>query len=100
MSYVLTSVIVGLFCALVFLNLYFRLKVMRSYKYLSQKHVEFNIGHIFNRVRLEAEVLPRYPKHEEQILEFVGQIRSSLRWALFIIGGIVLVGIVLNVFFR
>ena len=100
MSYVLTSIIIGLFCALLFLNIYFRMKVMRSYKYLSRKQVEFSIGHIFNRVRLEAEVLPRYPKYEDQILEFVGQIRSSLRWALLIIAGIVLAGIVLNVFFR
>lgn len=100
MNYLLTSIIIALFCALVFLNLYFRMKVMRSYKYLSQQHVEFNIGHIFNKVRLQAEVLPRYPKHEVQILEFVSQIRNSLKWALLIIVSIILVGIVLNVFFR
>lgn len=100
MSYLLTSVIIALFCGLVFLNLYFRMKVMRSYKYLSKQHVEFSISHIFNSVRLHAEVLPRYPKHEVQILEFVHQIRNSLKWALLIIVSIIIAGIVLNVFFR
>lgn len=96
MGYFLTSIIIALFCGLLFLNIYFRMKILKSFRYLSQKNIEFNIGHIFNEEKLRTEVLPRYPKDKERIEEFVRQIKRSLKIALVVILGISIAGFLLN----
>ncbi len=100
MSILLTSVIVALFCALLFLNLYFRMKVLRSFRYLSKNKIEFNVGQLFNDGRLKKEVLPKYPKHRGEIELFAHHIKTSFKIAIAIILAIVLAGIILNGFYN
>lgn len=75
-------VIIGaLFLALLFLNLYFRVKVFKSYKILVQNRIEFGASHIFSREKMEQEILPKYPQHRAAIVEFVNHLRYSIRMA-------------------
>lgn len=76
------------------------MKVLRLFKYLSQHNVEFSIGHLFNHQKLNEEILPKYPDHQVQILQFANQIKSSIKIAFGIIVSIVLAGVLLNLFFK
>ena len=78
---VLMSVVVGLFIAMLFLNIYFRVKVFKVYKILVQNRVEFNAKHVFNKKKMEEEVMPHYPEQRENIETFVNHIQYSIRMA-------------------
>ena len=52
---ILMSVVVGLFIAMLFLNIYFRVKVFKVYKVLVQNRVEFSAKHVFSKEKMEAE---------------------------------------------
>ena len=77
----LLIMVAGLFVALLFINLYFRVKVLKSYKKLVQNEVEFGVSHVFNRRKLEAEILPRYPAMSAEIRTFVNHLQYSIRMA-------------------
>ena len=74
-------IIVAAFIAMLFINIYFRVKVFKHYKYLVQNKIQFNSSHFFSSEKMEAEVLSRYPKHREQILLFVKMIHRSVQLA-------------------
>ena len=74
-------IIVAAFVAMLVVNIYFRVKVFKHYKYLVQNRVEFNTSHFFNKDKMEKEVLTRYPKHREEILLFVSMIHRSVQLA-------------------
>jgi hypothetical protein len=95
----LLALILGLFAGMVFLNVYFRVKVLKTYKVLVQNRVEFGAAHVFNRRKLEEEVLPRYPQHLQQaILDFSNHLRYSIRMATVLIALITVFGAVLMYF--
>jgi hypothetical protein len=88
--------IVGLFVALLFINLYFRFKVMKYYKVLVQNRVQFEVKHVFNQQKLEDEVLSNNPVHRKDIEGFVGHIRKSVIVAILLIVLITIMGVVLH----
>jgi len=88
--------IIGIFCGLLFLNIFFRVKVFKYYKYLVQNRVEFDFSHFFNEEKMKVEVLDRYPQHEEEILAFVGLIRRSVTMASILIVVITVFGYLLT----
>ena len=94
----LLFLVMGLFLAMLFLNVYFRVKVFKSYKLLVQNRVEFGAAHIFNRRRLEEEILPHYPDLREEILTFVRHITYSTRMASVLLALITLFGGILMYF--
>ena len=94
----LTAIIIGLFVAMLFLNLYFRAKVLKVYGVLVRNKVEFGAVHIFNRQRLEAEILPRYPKFRSEIETFIRHMRYSIQMASVLIFLITAFGAVLMYF--
>lgn len=75
------SLVLGLFAALLFVNFYFRWKVIKVYHYLTRHRIEFKAEHIFNRKRLKEEIIPRYPDSEKEILTFVNYIHFSVKMA-------------------
>lgn len=79
MYLLLISIVIGLFLALLFMNIYFRVTVMKAYKKLVQNEVDFKGIHFFNAKRMEEEVLPLYPQHREDILTFVKNMRYSMK---------------------
>ncbi len=88
-------VTIGLFAAMVFVNFYFRVRVLKTYQRLRRQGVEFGSVHFFDRTRLEREILPRYPQARADILDFVRHIRLSIRMATVLIVLITLFGAML-----
>lgn len=89
------SLIAGTFIALLFFNLFYRVKIFKLYKHLVQKKINFTTKHFFNQELLEKEVLSRYPEHNEQILGFIAMIRRSVIYASLLIFVITLLGLLL-----
>ncbi|MFM7155944.1 MAG: hypothetical protein ACKO4W_00225 [Bacteroidota bacterium] len=77
----LITIVIGLFVAMLFVNLYFRAKVFKVYGILVRNKVEFGAAHIFNRKKLEEEILPRYPQFQNEIETFIKHMRNSIRMA-------------------
>ncbi len=99
MFIVLIAIVWGLFGAMLFLNIYFRVRVFKVYKKLIQNRVEFGAAHIFNRHRMEQEIYPKYPPHLRTDIEtFVSHIRYSMRMATVLIALITLFGAILMYF--
>ena len=74
----LITIVIGLFVAMLFVNLYFRAKVFKVYGILVRNKVEFGAAHIFNRKKLEEEILPRYPQFQNEIETFIKHMRNSI----------------------
>lgn len=75
-------VIVGLFLTLLFLNIYFRIKVLKLYKILVKNKVEFGSSHILSETKLRREILHKYPELESEIIQFTQNIRRSMQIAI------------------
>jgi hypothetical protein len=98
MYILLISIVIGLFIAMLFINVYFRVKVLKTYNKLVRNEVEFGARHIFNKERMEEEVFPRYPHMKNEIETFVNHLRYSIRMATVLIALITLFGAILMYF--
>ena len=98
MAGLLLTIVIALFVAMLFLNVYFRVKVFASYKKLVQNRVEFNASHVFNREKMRKEVFVRYPQMQSEIETFVRHLRFSIRMATVLIAWITLFGAILMYF--
>lgn len=99
MYILLISLVIGLFVAMLFVNVYFRVRVIKAYKVLVQNRVEFDPVHVFNMRRLEAEILPRYsPDLQQAILTFVRHLQFSIKMATVLVTLITLFGGILMYF--
>jgi hypothetical protein len=94
----LAFLIIGLFAGMLFLNVYFRAKVLQTYKRLVQNRVEFGAAHIFNKTKMEAEVMSRYPHMRQDIETFVNHMQYSIKMATALIVLITAFGAVLMYF--
>gem|GEM_PF-121620 len=94
----LLFIVGGLFVAMLFVNVYFRAKVLKVYGVLVRNKVEFGAAHIFNRQKLEEEILPRYPQFRNEIESFVRHMRYSIKMASVLLGLITAFGAVLMYF--
>ena len=91
----LVTIVLALFAAMLFLNLYFRIRVWKTYRRLVERRVEFGAAHLFNRKRMEEEILPRYPDMRKDIENFVRHMRYSIRMATVLVALITLFGAIL-----
>lgn len=96
MTDVLIFLIIGIFLALLFLNIYFRVKVFKLYKVLVQNRVEFDSTHMMSSKKLHDEILPKYPEFKNEILGFVGHIRKSVSIAVILVILITIMGFILK----
>ena len=88
-------IIVAAFAGILFVNVFFRVKVLKLYKYLVQNEVHFTTVHFFQPAKMEREVLKKYPQHRDQILEFVSLIKRSMTMASLLIAVIIVLGLFL-----
>jgi hypothetical protein len=95
MYIILISLVWGLFAAMLFLNIYIRVKAFKYYRKLVEARVEFGATHILNEKKMEEEIYPQYPKNVEDIKAFTGHIRKSIRMATVLIALITLFGAIL-----
>lgn len=96
MGYFLVYLVIGLFVGLLFIQLYFRLRVLKIYRRLVKNEVQFDTSHILNKRKMEEEVLPRYPQHKEDILKFVKEMKFSIQIASLLIILIMIAGLLLR----
>ncbi|MDX2134838.1 MAG: hypothetical protein SFV52_08635 [Saprospiraceae bacterium] len=89
---------IGLFVAMLFVNLYFRARVLKIYGVLVRNKVEFGAAHIFSREKLEHEILPKYPEFRTEIEQFIRHMRYSIRMATVLIALITAFGAILMYF--
>ncbi len=95
MYILLVSIVLALFAAMLFLNLYFRIRVWKTYRKLVDNRVEFGAAHIFNRQKMEDEIYPLYPDMRGDIEVFVRHLRYSIRMATVLIALITIFGAIL-----
>ncbi|MFN7115979.1 MAG: hypothetical protein ACK4TA_04225 [Saprospiraceae bacterium] len=95
MFILLVSIVIGLFIAMLFLNLYFRIRVLKVYKVLVQNRVEFGAAHFFNKQKMEEEIYAKYPAFRSEIDTFVRHMRYSIKMATVLIALITLFGAIL-----
>lgn len=81
MFILLITIVCGLFLAMLFVNLYFRAKVLRAYRILVQTEVDFTATQILSAQRTEEEIVPAYPQQAQAIRDFGGYLRRSIRMA-------------------
>lgn len=87
--------IVAAFVAMLFVNVIYRVRIFKLYKYLVQNKVQFGTSHFFSRDKMEKEVISRYPTHEKEIREFVKMIQNSVQLASVLILIIIALGYLL-----
>jgi hypothetical protein len=90
--------IVAAFIAMLAVNVLYRVKILKLYKYMVQNNIEFNSSHFFSSSKMEEEVLSRYPKHREKIVQFVHLIKQSITLASGLILIILIFGYILMKF--
>ena len=95
MYLLLVTIVLSLFAAMLFVNIYFRVKVLKTYKILKQNKVEFGSAHLFNKKRMEAEIFPRYPHMKAEITTFTSHIHYSIKMATVLIALLTLFGAIL-----
>ena len=78
------AVAVILAVVFLFLNLMFRLRLLKTFKEMQRRRIEMEWAWLFDREKREAHVYPRYEADRPLIERFSAQLRSSLLW-----GGIV-----------
>ena len=88
--------VIGLFVALLFLQLYFRIRVVKIYRKLVRNEIQFESKHIFSKRKMEEEILPKYPDHKDDIVKFVNELRFSLQIASLLIVLIMVAGLILR----
>jgi uncharacterized membrane protein len=88
----LAAIIIGLFVAMLFVNIYFRVKVLKAYKLLVQNEVQFEAMHVFSDKKLQSEVIPKYPHLEKEIMTFANHLRYSIKMATVLLALITLFG--------
>ncbi len=86
----LLFLIMAVFAAMLILNFYFRVKVLRAYKKLLQHGVEFDSSHFLSKQKMEKEIYPKYPHLKKDIAAFVQHIQYSVKMATVLIALITL----------
>ena len=76
-----TSIIVVVilaFLGLLFINIYFRVKVFKYYKILVDNRVDIEVKDLLDIQKIKNIVVPQYPHLETEIPAFVNNIRRSV----------------------
>ena len=97
MTNILLVIVILLFVGMLFVNIYFRMKVLKSFQRMRRNglQMELTSKHLFNPKFLEETILKKYPEHREDIEIFIHNIRFSVRMATILIGLITLFGAIL-----
>lgn len=92
----LKVLIIGLFIGLFIINLIFRAKVLKAYKYLIKNDISFSALDALSKRKLQQNIIPRYPNHREEIMKFV----QSMKTSIFLSIGVIVLILVLALTYR
>jgi len=90
----LITLIALAFLGMLFINVFFRVRVLKAYRLLQRGGVEFDGADMLTQARIE-ELILRYPAQEDAIRQFTGGIRNTMSLASGLIILITLLGGVL-----
>lgn len=79
MRLLLITIVCILFVMMLGVNLYFRAKVLKAYRILVRNEVDFTPGQIFSKLRVEDEIVPKYPDSAEAIRNFSNYLQLSIK---------------------
>lgn len=94
----LLYLVLGLFGVLLIANVYFRYKVMRSYRKMVQAGVQAKAGELMNSKTLEEKIIPAHPQSEAIIREYVGALKNGFRLAIGLLALVLIFGYILMKF--
>lgn len=83
------TLIAIVFIGILLFNLFLRLYVLKLYRKLVAKEVDFGPEHFFNATKLKEEILPKYPDSASDIRRFINLVRLSTTIATVIIAVII-----------
>jgi len=95
MESTLMYLIIFLFVLLLGVNIYFRIKVIRAFNLLKNQRIQFDASLVFQKEKLQNEVLKKYPTQADTILSFARYLKYSISMAIVLIALITLFGGVL-----
>lgn len=95
---ILLFLVIGFFAAMVFLNVYFRIRVLKDYRVLVRNRIEFKARHVFSEKKMREEIVPQYPEFEDHLISFGKHLRYSVNMATVLIFLITLFGGILMYF--
>ncbi len=84
--------LVGLALTALFMNLYFGRRVFKLIGELRAKRIPMSFKHAFNKELREKELFPQFDKHRKLIETFSSTILASVKVAIAIFIGILLIG--------
>lgn len=79
MQNTLITITIVTFGILLLANVFFRIKSFRTFKLLAERNVAFGKQHIFDKERLEKEILSKYPQHKDLIMSHINSMKLSMR---------------------
>jgi hypothetical protein len=94
----LIFLVIGLFAAMLFVNVYFRIKVLKDYRVLVQNRIQFKARHVFNEKFMREEIISQHPEFEGHLLSFGKHLRYSISMATVLIALITIFGGILMYF--
>ncbi|MCH2045789.1 MAG: hypothetical protein MK212_16855 [Saprospiraceae bacterium] len=74
---IVTIITLVAFGVILIINLFVRVRVLQNYRILVKNQIEFDKEHMWDMSKLKAEILPKYPKFEKNIVAFVRGIQIS-----------------------
>ena len=80
MQILLITLVIAAFVCILFLNFYYRVRVLKAYKVLVKNKIQFDPKDIFDDKRIE-ETKKRYPSFSTEIHNFMHNIRKSVQLA-------------------
>ena len=87
--------IIASFVLLLFVNIYFRLKVIGAFRKLKDSKINFNPSYIFDKNKMNAILQSNPPELRQSILDFSRYLRYSISMVIALIALITLFGGVL-----
>lgn len=63
-----------------FLNLLFRIRLLKTFKEMQRRRIEMEWAWLFNKSKREEYVYPKYEEDRPLIERFSAQLQNSLRW--------------------
>ena len=95
MENTLLYVVLALFGAMLILNIYFRMNVMRSYRNMVRAGVQATPKELLTKSLLEGKIIPAYKESETEIRTFVKHLKNGFRMTSVLLGLVVLFGYIL-----
>jgi hypothetical protein len=78
----LIAITIGTFGFLLLANIYFRIRTFRTFKQLAEQNIAFSRAHVFDKERMEREIISKHPAHKALIQKHVNSMKASMNISL------------------